>query len=567
MIPPKVAVKQALCTLLMAVSFLCGPGFAKDVERTRILDAMKRATVFMTDKVSYKGGYVWNYLPDLSRRWGEMEATESMIWIQPPGTTMMGQLFLDAYHVTGDEYYYQAAEKTAEALILAQHPSGGWNYVADLDSEDSLRKWYNTFGKNGWRLEEFQHYYGNATFDDQATTEPAKFMLRLYMEKKDPKFKASLDKAIRFVLESQYPMGGWPQRYPPTDKFSKGGRPDYSSFITFNDGVLIENINFLIICYQNLGDSSLLEPILRSMNSILVTQQPSPQAGWGAQHSLDLKPAGARSYEPEALVTATTAGNIRHCLQFYRWTGDPKFLKRIPEALDWLDSVKLPASMGLRPNTYPRFVTIGTNKPLFIHRTGSNVISGRYYTDDNPEHTVRHYSSFFPLDVDGLRKQYESTRAIPKDELVKDSPLRADSKTHILPRFYCRLTGPSEEMLKRMMAMMKNRNDSVSDSNDYWPSRFEVTEEEPPVPTESRVKDLIDDLNSEGYWPSRIRMTSNPYKGDGPKEPAPGDFSRSLVGDEYDTSPYPSHKPVIGISVSAYTRNMCVLIHYLESMK
>ena len=43
-----------------------------------------------------------------------------MIWIQPPGTPTMGHLFLDAYHATGDEYYYRAAEQVAGALICAQ---------------------------------------------------------------------------------------------------------------------------------------------------------------------------------------------------------------------------------------------------------------------------------------------------------------------------------------------------------------------------------------------------------------------------------------------------------------
>lgn len=39
-------------------------------------------------------------------------------------------------------------------------------YMFDLAGEDSLKNWYETIGRNGWRLEEFQHYYGNATFDD-----------------------------------------------------------------------------------------------------------------------------------------------------------------------------------------------------------------------------------------------------------------------------------------------------------------------------------------------------------------------------------------------------------------
>ena len=40
----------------------------------------------------------------------------------------------------GDEYYYQAAEKAARALMRAQHPSGGWNYVVDFAGEQSLQR-------------------------------------------------------------------------------------------------------------------------------------------------------------------------------------------------------------------------------------------------------------------------------------------------------------------------------------------------------------------------------------------------------------------------------------------
>src|SRR5262245_40203264 len=81
---------------------------AQSPDRARLLATMKRATTFMVEKVAYKGGYVWSYLPDFTRRWGEMEATPTMIWIQPPGTPVMGHVYLDAYHATGDDYYYRA---------------------------------------------------------------------------------------------------------------------------------------------------------------------------------------------------------------------------------------------------------------------------------------------------------------------------------------------------------------------------------------------------------------------------------------------------------------------------
>ena len=58
----------------------------------------------------------------------------------------------------------------------------------DLQPEDSLKAWYATIGRQAWRLEEFQHYYGNATFDDEATKHCAEFLLRIYLEKKDETF-------------------------------------------------------------------------------------------------------------------------------------------------------------------------------------------------------------------------------------------------------------------------------------------------------------------------------------------------------------------------------------------
>jgi len=150
------------------------PGNATEQDRQQILDTMKRATTFMVEKVSTNGGYVWAYLPDMSRRWGELEARDTQIWIQPPGTATMGHLFLDAYHATRDEYFYQAAEKVSGALIWAQHPSGGWNYLADFGGDRSLRAWYDTVGRHAWRVEEFTHYWGNATLDDAGAAESAK---------------------------------------------------------------------------------------------------------------------------------------------------------------------------------------------------------------------------------------------------------------------------------------------------------------------------------------------------------------------------------------------------------
>jgi len=510
----------ALAVVLSATLILAQSNVSPD--RQQVLAAMKRATAAM-EKLSTNGGYVWTWLPDLSRRWGEMEARDSMIWIQPPGTATMGHLFLDAYHATGDDYYYQAAERVAGALIWGQHPSGGWNYMVDFGGDRSLREWYETVGKNGWRLEEFQHYWGNATFDDAGTAESGKFLLRLYVEKRDPKYKPALDKAIQFVMESQYPIGGWPQRYPLKSEFSHHGLPDYTSFITFNDDVAAENIDFMIMCYQALGDPRVLDTITRGMNAFIVAQQGAPQPGWALQYTLDLKPSGARTYEPNAIVTHTTAFNLEQLLKFHRLTGDTKFLARIPEALDWLDSLKLPPGVATPSNrTHPTFVEIGTNKPLYVHREGSNVVNGRYFFDYSPKNTLAHYSAFRRIDVDGLRKQYTAAKALTSEQAVKGSPLARGGGANPLPRFF---------------AVQPASNVSV--------------------------QSVIGGLNPQGYWIVPLGTNSHAYRGDGSTKATPGDFSQTYVGDDTDTSPYPDDK-ITGISTEGFIRNMSVLIRSLQ---
>lgn len=516
-----------LASLVLWMSGAAHADAANKTDRAAVEAAMQRATRFMVEKVSYRGGYLWSYLPDFSRRWGEMEARETMIWLQPPGTSSMGHVFLDAYHATGDEYYYRAAEQVAGALIWGQHPSGGWNYFIDFGGDRSLREWYATIGRNAWRLEEFQHYYGNATFDDQVTTDAATFLLRLYVEKLDPKYKSALDRAIQFVLDSQYPIGGWPQRYPLRYEFSKHGHADYTSYLTFNDDVAWENISFLILCYQVLGDQRLLDAITRGMNFFLVSQQGAPNPGWALQYTLDVKPAAARTYEPLALATHTTASNIEHQITFYELTGDTKYLARVPEAIEWLERVRLPKP-DARGRTHPTFIEPGTNRALYVHRRGSNVENGRYYVDYDPRNTIGHYSATRSIDTAALKKRYEEARSVDPKKLAQRSPLAPGAELVEFPRFFAQRYAPAD------------------DAN-----------------LERAVQESLAALNEEGYWPAPLKETSHPYRGPAKKQVTPGDYSTTYVGDEYDTSPFPDKSGTMSISTAEYLRNMNVLIKAL----
>ncbi|MFD2164593.1 pectate lyase [Paradesertivirga mongoliensis] len=489
--------------------------------------AMRRATDFMFGKVSTGGGFVWHYTTDLSRRWGEMEAYKSMIWVQGGGTVAVGNTLLIAYRCTQNEYFYQSAQKVAAALIKGQSKNGGWNYMIDFAGENSLKRWYNTIGKNGWRLEEFQHYYGNDTYDDDVTSGAARFLLQMYVQKKDPAYKTALDRAVDFILKSQYPAGGWPQRYPLKYDFSKSGRPDYSSYYTFNDDVIGENIKFLIQCYQALGDKRLLSPIRRGMDFYLLAQQAN--GAWGQQYNMKMEPAGARSYEPPALLPSTTAGNCRLLMRFYQYTGDRKYLTHIPKAIEWLEKVKLPDSMNAGGRySHPLYIEPETNKPVFVHRKGSNVKFGFYYSDYNDANLLAHMVGKRFIDIRKLREEYAAVSALSVIEATKNSPLKQEG-------------GKNTQL-------------------------FTILDEEGPElqANETTVNDIIAQLDMQGRWLTKHVSISNPYVGDGTNSEVTEKYASTLVGDETDTSPYRDLSDTEYISTPLYIRNMRTLAQFVK---
>lgn len=557
--------------------------------RGAALDAMRRAARHMDEQVSYRGGYVWQYLPDLSVSWGEMEAKRSMCWIQPPGTPTAGHAFLDAYHATGEELFYNAAVRTAQALMAAQHPAGGWNYIHDFAGEESLKHWYDTIGINGWRLEEFQHYYGNATFDDAGTAVSSQFLLRMYLEKKDPQFKPALDRAIDFVVKAQFEGGvadgGWPQRWPVQPaaitsmplpnpgQVPAGARVgmedgDYTTMVTFNDDVAGENIKFLLMCITSLGETRLVTPVTRAMECLRRMQQPAPQAGWGLQHLATDRngraagsPAGARSYEPRALATHTTQTNVQQLFNYFRVTGDRQYLARVPEAIAWLESCKLTAQQIaenplLANRTHPTFIDLGTNQGRFVHRYGSNIWNGAYYHDNDHRNTPSHYSAGRPINIEGLKTTYDQLNSMSDAavaEMVANSPLKATA-ARPLPKYF-----------------------SVRevDFGDLFAGAVMKT---PEVTEEAAVK-LVEDLGTKNHWLTPLPQVTNPYRGNGPSTPYTGTAYQSRhVGDVYDTSPYDPLEPPdiapyakqdrpLGISTSQWVSNMAKLVSFVAPVK
>src|SRR5210317_427410 len=115
-------------------------------------------------------------------------------------------------------------------------------------------------------------------------------------------------------------------------------------------------------------------------------------------------------------------------LNFYEWTGDERYIARIPEAFDWLESVRLgDDEIQMQGREFPTFIEIGTNRALINHRRGSNVVNGEYYQDYDPEKPIVHYSQWRAIDLDGLRARYESLLEQSPDDLIARSPFNKQS--------------------------------------------------------------------------------------------------------------------------------------------
>lgn len=341
--------------------------------RTNILEAMKKATAFMSEEIALNGGYVWVVSEDLERRWGETPARPSQIWLQG-GTERVGQTMLDAWLATGDNFYLDIARDAADAIIYGQHQLGGWHYFIDFDPV-GVEEWYEKeASKYLFGMEEYRYFYGNATFDDRATQGAAEFLLRFYNLTREAAYRQPLLNALDFVLQSQYPNGAWPQRFPLRDDYSHDGFPDYTSFYTLNDGVAQANIELLLEAWETLGNRQYFDAAQKGADALIALQGPEEQGCWAEQYGFDMQPIAARTHEPAGYVVRESIGAMQILARFYLMTGDTRFLTPIPRCLNWFHRINRESAEALYPR--PRYWEPGSNRPIYVVQTENRTPEG-----------------------------------------------------------------------------------------------------------------------------------------------------------------------------------------------
>lgn len=438
----------ASIAVLLTVSSIC-PEMTAAADRLSAeagQRALKKAVDFFRQKVSDDGAYLWNYSSDLKLREGEGRASETMGWVQPPGTPYVGEALLEAYLVAGEDYLLDAAREAAHALARGQLMSGGWDYV--LESAPKKRtRWAFRVDVEKSGSKPSSKAKNTTTLDDDTTQAALRFLMKTdaVLKQKDRAIHSAVEYALAALLKAQYPNGAWPQRYfefPDAKQFpiKKASYPDsfsrthpkldYRSYYTFNDNTLADLIDTMFLAESIYGEKKYGDAARRAGDFILLAQMPEPQPAWAQQYNAEMQPAWARRFEPAAVTGGESQGVIRILLTLYKRTGDRKYLEPIPRALDYLEKSQLP------DGRLARFYELKTNRPLYF--TTDYVLT--YDDGDLPTH----YGFKVSSNIAGLRKDFEKTRREKSDR----SPLWTTTRSP--PKPYDSLTDTAAKLVKSM---------------------------------------------------------------------------------------------------------------------
>jgi PelA/Pel-15E family pectate lyase len=292
-------------------------------------------------------------------------------------------------------YAGEDARRVARIVVSFQTPAGGWS--KNLDMADHERRKAEHYAANnasrylapgdfdtphdpGW------NYVG--TLDNDATTTQLRFLARVIAAAGSgdtAPFRASFLRGIQYLLNAQYPNGGWPQVWP-----LEGG---YHDAITFNDGALGETLGLLGDVAGGKGDFAFVPAAVRTqaaravgrgVECILAAQvvDRGVLTVWGQQHdALTLKPVAARNYEPAALCSSESAGVV----QILKGLPHPnaRVTKAVDAATAWFRKVAIHdrryvrdrqgGHVDVQPGAllWARFYEIGTDRPIFGDRDQS----------------------------------------------------------------------------------------------------------------------------------------------------------------------------------------------------
>lgn len=385
------------------------------IEQARV--ALERGAAFFHQQVASHGGYVYCYSHDLTKREGEGKTDLDTVWVQPPGTPLVGSAFLEAYELTGIEMLLDAARDAADCLIQGQLHSGGWTSEIRFDPAGRRRFAYRVDPKRD-RARNW------STFDDDKSQSAMQFLMQLdrVLEFQDGAVHDCIQFALQATLNAQFPNGAWPQGFrQPADanlpeslgvsyptvwsRIYEGG--DYWEFYTFNDNAIVDVMNTLTMAAEVYDADDYRAAVQRGLEFVLSAQLPDPQPAWAQQYDPLMRPTWARKFEPPAVSCGESQRIVGALLDAYEQTQDRRCLRAAGRAIAYLESSVLPGGK------LARFYELQSNRPLFFTKDYRLT----YRSDDLPTH----YAFLINSRCASLRRRYDMLSEISVDDLRASS--------------------------------------------------------------------------------------------------------------------------------------------------
>ncbi len=282
-------------------------------------------------------------------------------------------------------YATEDAKHIADSVLKYQTEIGGWAKNQNYHKGYNQKEWAKIIAEGI-----------GATFDNGATITEMKFLAKMYNQNKDERYKQAFNKAINYILISQYENGGWPQFYPTRPSKSVS----YNTHITYNDNAMINVMTLLKDVlddkpfYQKMEIGKDVKDKIRNAfnkgidcilkTQIIVDSQPTI---WCAQHDeKSLKPAKARAYELASFSGAESVGIALLLMDIAH--PSKEVIYAVNGAKSWFEQHKIEGvkiqyftnAEGLKdvkvvadknaPALWARFYDLETQQPFFCDRDG-----------------------------------------------------------------------------------------------------------------------------------------------------------------------------------------------------
>jgi PelA/Pel-15E family pectate lyase len=312
--------------------------------------------------------------------WNPKKADDKWLEKNPPGWKLVS--WNEVFKQKPLWYQTDEAARIADQLLIYQKENGGWEKNIDM-ALMLTRQERETLAARRSDISE-------TTIDNRTTYTQAAYLARVItasMLKQTPpanfpKYKEAFNRALDYLLASQYDQGGFPQYFP----LKRG----YYTRITFNDDAMIGVLEVLRDIARKADDYKFVDEerrakaeraVIKGIALVLKLQIDSAgrKTVWAQQYDeVTLKPAWARKFEPPCLASSESVGIVRFLMQEKR---TPEITLAIEAAIEWFRQTRLGGIRWVRtdgqnrvvkdpaaPPIWARFYELETMKPIFLGR-------------------------------------------------------------------------------------------------------------------------------------------------------------------------------------------------------